>query len=426
MGKIATPLNLCLAAALAASPAAANTVHVLAAFTSHTVSTYGSLSAAKTQAQNQLDRIEQALNSASGTQINFVIDSAYQFSSGLSTVLNTAPTSNFDLKMVYDDAPTTGGGFYASSRTVYHAWSSQSFGGPFGSFADQGLNKTVGLSRGAFDLSTQTVSAAKNPVNNTTYIDPSSIFGNPFGVTTVDTFNQKLLQSKGLLTGTNMNLALDSNFPDSIALKVVDSTGAKLSGARIRLYPVASSSDSVASQYVFEDSTRGGSSIIPAGIYGLGDASNVYKLTRSNLLAEVSYGTAQKFTWLPISSVQLAKMNGQSKYETTVQLPVLAPAASTDLGQVNGSHYLAVTGSGQESSFTISQFPTWSYNKVVLAFNAVNSPMSGTVYVNGNYYGQVNGWYQTVTVNQSSNAPITMKFVANNPQQINIQWWVLN
>lgn len=426
MGKIAKPLTLCLIAALASTPALANTIHVAAGFTSQTVTALGGLNSAKTKAQAQLDQVEQTLNAGAGTQYDFVIDSAYQFSSGLATQLSSAPSARFDLKIIYDAAPTGNGGFYNSSRTIYHAWDNASFGGIMGDFATQSLYKTVGLSRGGFNLSAENTSAYRNTISNEAYATSNSIFSSPYGTTSVDSYNQLLLQSRANVTGANMNLALDQLFPDSILVKTVDSTGAKLSGAQVRLYPIATASDSVASQYVFSDSTKNGASAIPAGIYGLGDASNDYRITRSNFLAEVSYGTARKFAWLPISKVQLAKLNGTNKYETTVQLPVLAAPPATDLGASNGNYYLSVSGSGQESNFTISQFPNWSYSKVVIAYNAVNSPMSGSVYVNGNYYGQVSGWYQTITVNQSTAAPINMKFVSNNPQQISIRWWVLN
>lgn len=427
MGKSANSFAISLGMTLIANQALAQSqtfdIHVAAGFTAHTVQSKGGLTQARQAAQVQLDSVERRLSVASGVNYNLVIDSVFQFSSGLASQISFVP-NGYDLKVIYDDAPTTPGGWYNSSRTIYHAWASTQFGGTFGISATESLVKLVGLSRGGFDLIAQQVTPSKNPISSQGFTSGNSVMNSPYGLSNMDTYNQMLLLRNGGTSGANISYALDNTFPDSIIVKATDSTGTALNGALLRLYPVATASDEVGSQFVYSDSSRsGGSFIIPAGVYGLGDPGNAYKLTRTNLLGELSYGTARKFFWMPISDVQIPKLNGPNAYKVSYSLPVKAPAAATDLGPNNGSKYLTV--SGDANFYTITQFPSWHFDKVVVAFNAVNSPMNGSVYVNGNYYGQVSGWYQTITVNQSTPDPIRVQFVANNPQQISIQWWAI-
>jgi hypothetical protein len=237
-------------------------------------------------------------------RLNFGVDEVYVFPGDIySEIFKSHP--DHDYKVVIDGYPDHGGGWYGSYNTVYHSWSIDSYGGPFGDTATDGLTHEFGHSRGAIDLYASKVESINNPVNGEEYDIPfSSIMNYPYGIDVWDEHSINLINMNGGEVISNLDY-IHNSFPPMIIIIVQDQFGIPLNNVKVNMYPVKWYSESVGSSPRLTMYTNNdGNAELIENPFEPGDSNDPWEIKYCNFLIEATYSGFSQYKWLPLFEVQ--------------------------------------------------------------------------------------------------------------------------
>ena len=278
---------------------------------------YGGFDSSKAKIIAQLDRINDIFNQNNdfAQEIYFEADSIYEFS-GSSMDETSLPHSGFDVRLVINGVPNTGGGgFFGDYKAIHHAWSYDGdFGGPFDGYGTDGLAHEFGHYLGAVDLYGIQVNAENNPVNGTAYTAANSMMTYPYGNHVWDQHSIFIIDSQN---------GVPNSFPSVIKVKVTDNYDNPVTGAKIKLYPVNWYSYSVI-PVVSDSGTTGmsGEFLFASNPFRAHTSGHHWDVRYANFLVEVSAGTKKAYSWMSIDEVQISYFLNEDFVET-IQLDTI-------------------------------------------------------------------------------------------------------
>lgn len=284
---------------------------------------------------------------------NFQIDSIYVFDGpARDEVFRPHPKHAYAVVINGFSDNSVGGGWWGSYQTIYHSWKWDSFDGPFGPYATDGLTHEFAHARGAVDIYAMRVEGAKNPVNNTTFEPVSSIMNYPYGNITWDEYTTNLLNSTadGPIVGEQW---ITKPFPNPIGIQAVDAQGKALEGVVVDIYPVEWFSLSVLPNSILRAATNNqGIYTFPANPYRPSTSGYPWNMRYCNFLIKATYNGTVVYKWMPLYEVQNAYFkNGENTvYNTVIEFPATTP--NINLTRLNGTSF--AVGSLIEASFTTS------------------------------------------------------------------------
>jgi hypothetical protein len=237
-------------------------------------------------------------------RLNFRVDEVYVFPGDVySEIFKSHP--DHDYKVVIDGYPDYGGGWYGSYNTIYHSWSIDSYGGPFGDTATDGLTHEWGHCRGAIDLYALKVLGTNNPVNGEDYdILLSSIMNYPYGIDVWDEHSINLINMNGGEVISNLDY-IHKSFPPMIIINVQDQFEIPLNNVTINMYPVKWYSESVGSSPRLTIYTNNdGIAELIENPFEPGNSNEPWRIENCNFLIEATYNGLSQYDWLPLFEVQ--------------------------------------------------------------------------------------------------------------------------
>lgn len=340
------------------------------------------------------------------------------------------PASNpYSVKITYTHN-TDGGGYLGSPwHSIGHFWKESywketlGMGGMFDSIATRGLTHEFSHSRGAIDLyATQVSSPDHNPIDGKTYTAPQSIMRYHWEPMMWDPHTVAVLNHNAGNTFADDSLFCKKVNPISVYVR--DASGKAAAFTQVQAFAVGNYSDHVSPTPVFSGNTDAqGRILIPKSVYGntLNPDYHVCTEPTSNLLIRAGQGSLANSTWASFDSASLSAFRLESALSRQITLNGNLQQ-SQNLGPNNSSNYILVNGS---THLTIDQFPSWNFNKVKISLSSTNTALRGTVNIGGRSV-DLSGWYQTITLDQSSNQAIQLDLTSSQTQNIVLQWWVEN
>lgn len=251
------------------------------------------------------------LNDAGGNQIHFFMTEMVPFS-GKSSVhmYDTSGESDptYDVRLVVNDN--------AASDDVAGGWLGvpylglgHNYKGINTPYAVDALVHEFGHTRGVPDLYATKVDTDKNPVNHQAYDSKTDVMNYPYGVHVWKEFSKMIINASG---GEKINKQHYEFFPEKVSVRVTESTGAPVPGAKVNFYPVYPYSYSVTAAPDYEAATD------ENGIYTFGRNPFIKKGAEKvddnifNFLVEVIRDGERQYAWMPIDDAEVAGGKGEN------------------------------------------------------------------------------------------------------------------
>ena len=245
--------------------------------------------------------------------LHFSVDSVYEFSTAVSNEIQSPPPG-FDYRIIYNGLQAQDvGAYYRDERTMYHAWKIDYL---FGNSSLDALTWNFGMSRGCWDLDGLLVKADKNPVNQQAYDGVTSIMNYPYGEDTWDAFSINVINyyANQVYYGPHI---LNSAFPASIGVVVMDETGNLVDSAEVQFYGVGWASLTVSTPAAYAGMTgNNGEYVFTVNPF---DPDTTWPLEYANFLVSAATESDTAYAWMPITDVANAWFeNSQGSYRVMV------------------------------------------------------------------------------------------------------------
>ncbi|RYF78803.1 MAG: T9SS type A sorting domain-containing protein [Cytophagaceae bacterium] len=237
--------------------------------------------------------------------LNFYLDTIYVFDGNTQNELNK-PQTKRNYKVIINGFATdpSGGGWYGSTKTIYHNWKWNYFDGPFAKYATDGLTHEFGHARGAIDLYALKVDADKNKISNSAFEPPNSIMNYPYDNIIWDAYTVNILNATGGSQVINENY-ITTAFPKNIAVKLSDYQGIELGNSSIDVFPVEWFSNSLTSTPLLTASTDNkGLYQLPYNPFQPGLTNYPWHIKYCNFLIKVTHDSDIQYGWMPLYDVQ--------------------------------------------------------------------------------------------------------------------------
>ena len=251
------------------------------------------------------------INDAGGNQIHFFMTEMVPFSGKSSphmydTSGEADPT--YDIRLVVNDHSgpddVAGGWLDVPYLALGH-----NYKGINTPYAVDALVHEFGHTRGVPDLYATRVDADKNPVNHQAYDSKTDVMNYPYGVHVWGAYSKMIIDASG---GEKINKQHYEFFPEKVSVRVTDSTGAPVPGAKVNFYPVYPYSYSVTAVPDYKVTTD------ENGIYTFGRNPFIKKGSEKvddnifNFLVEVIRDGEKQYAWMPIDDAEVAGGKGEN------------------------------------------------------------------------------------------------------------------
>ena len=218
--------------------------------------------------------------------------------------------------LVYSDTPGYTYGWIGDNFAIHVNW--QFSPNAFDNLATAGLTHEFGHVFGGVDEYNLEVDV--NPISGSIYrVDPNYM-SDPYSFPVWDTWTIGLInKADGHISSQGSEVV--SSLPNSFQVLAKTSTGAAVSGAHVKLYPVNWGSRAVTTTAKLEGNTStDGSWMLPANPFGANTPGFPWNVQTPNFLVETRKGVAVSFSWL--SLVDAGTFYFQHTGQAIMPLPV--------------------------------------------------------------------------------------------------------
>ncbi|GAB2798934.1 hypothetical protein GCM10027275_50840 [Rhabdobacter roseus] len=266
------------------------------------------------------------------------------------------PHPGHDYKLVIDGFSTdqSGGGWYGSWATICHKWDWNSWGGPFGGYATDGLTHEFGHARGAIDIYALGVDAAKNLVNGTRFEPINSIMNYPYDNISWDEHTVHILNRTGGNRIPNEDY-ITKAFTPTLGLKTLDQKGRLLPNVHLELFAIPWFSYTVSpTPYLSENTNTTGVYSFPVNPFGPAEINYPWHIRYCNFLIKATYQGISAYHWMPLYEVQNAYFRdpAATHYFHEITLPLSLPDPVITITHLNKSSFCP--GDSIEATFVVS------------------------------------------------------------------------
>lgn len=377
------------------------TFSVIVGVETKTVNHYGGFAATQQLVLDQMTTVNGIYNNGGGLDyiMNFSVDSIYEFVGDGSSFEANKAHPNFDFRVAIDGFPAVGGGWFGGSKSIFHSWSVDFFGGPFAQHATSGLAHEFGHSRGALDLYKLEVAPENNPISGEGYEAVTSIMNYPYDFPQIwDEHSINIINVSGAVIDTN---PVESSFPTIIGVKAINTDQVPIPGASVKLYPVDWDTQHVLTTPIVTGTTNALGEFVPtSNPFGANVQDKPWHVGYPNILVEVAYGDVTEYAWMSLDEVQNKYFENEDFYEELVldvSINEVYEVDYTILGSWNGGYTAQITITNNSSS-TISG---WNLNFDLPTSTVSHAWNANVTAATQGYLATDYGWNGTIGVGQS-------------------------
>ncbi|MDB5257518.1 MAG: large protein [Chitinophagaceae bacterium] len=323
------------------------TFNVVVYIEQKTADYFGGQQAIQDSVTKQLTAVNTLYNSQPGlnnlynyTPVSFIYFTDNTSTDAVSHATFDAPAeSGNKYRIVYNAFPQDAAdnyyiGFNSGSQSVsfFYKESASGNGNLFERVMTTTLAHELGHSRGAPDIYAGNVKASQNGVNsNLGWQDPlPSLMNSLFSSTTIDKYSVYLMNKVAatygntFFTDAQLNAIRIATYPNTISVKVLNSSGTAAAGATVKFYAVPNygfDMDTFSikqNQPVLTKVTNSSGTIDFVGALQNPFDISTGETKRATLFATVTIGSVTKYAWIPYYEASNAFIDGSSSFTKTI------------------------------------------------------------------------------------------------------------